>query len=656
MRILEHVLKMALSTPVSFSSNGEYCMYSSPDGVLKVYDTSTSKISQQYTPSSHLTATCTCLSWGPKRPSAKTPKKKKKRKSLSDDSAEQEKNDIVAIGTSSGNILLYSIVKADIQSQLDKGHSESVNDLCWDENQGYLYSCSNDHNVIQWDVSTANVRHKWKADKGSVHSMCLCSSNHLLTAGRSIKLWNVETKELLKTFTGHKTEIFRLLPLPLSADASDSPENMYFLSAAQNDRIINAWQINTSSSDKNSITSFSLPEEPTLLDVCQQSTEQVVMLCAVTRSGQVVIFEHKLNGRLKKPLKPKVLLQVSTSGAKDSLPLPIPILAAQICDQDILIVHGNFLKPTFERVRYNSADPVQCLIREDPRKVSLQTDRSLSKIQTPDVSKDSTVLVPGLMAPSGPSQEPGRRSKRKPSITDMSMEERLNAISVDHPSHPTREPPQADTLARLLTQGLQSQDKKLINNVLMQASEKVVQNTVRKLPIQAIIPLVQELSSRMHTHAQSSSKILRWIKTLLTIHTSYLMTFPDMVENLSTLYQMMDSRTMMFNKLSRLQGKLDLVLSQVTAQDQPEVETESLEQPLLMYQEESSDEDFGLDDFAPTQSDTEDNVDLFDDIEEMDKTPDQQNGDEEEKDSDDDNDDEMEDSPMENGDEEMESE
>lgn len=48
----------------------------------------------------------------------KTPKKKKKRKSLSDDSAEQEKNDIVAIGTSSGNILLYSIVKADIQSQL----------------------------------------------------------------------------------------------------------------------------------------------------------------------------------------------------------------------------------------------------------------------------------------------------------------------------------------------------------------------------------------------------------------------------------------------------------------------------------------------------------------------------------------------------------
>jgi hypothetical protein len=39
-------------------------------------------------------------------------------------------------------------------------------------------------------------------------------------------------------------------------------------------------------------------------------------------------------------------------------------------------------------------------------------------------------------------------------LLQMSMEERLNAISVEHPSHQTREPPQADTLARLLTQGL----------------------------------------------------------------------------------------------------------------------------------------------------------------------------------------------------------
>lgn len=58
-------------------------------------------------------------------------------------------------------------------------------------------------------------------------------------------------------------------------------------------------------------------------------------------------FFHR---RLKKPLKPKVILQVSTPGSKDSVPTPIPILGARICHQDILIVHGNFIKPTFEKV------------------------------------------------------------------------------------------------------------------------------------------------------------------------------------------------------------------------------------------------------------------------------------------------------------------
>ena len=45
-----------------------------------------------------------------------------------------------------------------------------------------------------------------------------------------------------------------------------------------------------------------------------------------------------------------MLLQVTTPGNKEISPTPIPILAAQITDHEILIVHGNFIKPTFEKV------------------------------------------------------------------------------------------------------------------------------------------------------------------------------------------------------------------------------------------------------------------------------------------------------------------
>ena len=58
---------MAVVVLVSFSPNGEYLAYSSPDGVLKLWETTTGKLAQEYTPSSHLSATCSCLQWGPNR-------------------------------------------------------------------------------------------------------------------------------------------------------------------------------------------------------------------------------------------------------------------------------------------------------------------------------------------------------------------------------------------------------------------------------------------------------------------------------------------------------------------------------------------------------------------------------------------------------------
>lgn len=46
----------------------------------------------------------------------------------------------------------------------------------------------------------------------------------------------------------------------------------------------------------------------------------------------------------------------------------------------------------------------------------------------------------------------------------MNMEERLNAISINKPET-LKEPPKADTLVRLLTQGLQSDDKNILKVV-----------------------------------------------------------------------------------------------------------------------------------------------------------------------------------------------
>lgn len=66
-RRVKHVLKMATIIPFAISDNSQYSIYSSPDGVLKLWEADNGVLKQEYTPSAHLSATCTCLSWGPKR-------------------------------------------------------------------------------------------------------------------------------------------------------------------------------------------------------------------------------------------------------------------------------------------------------------------------------------------------------------------------------------------------------------------------------------------------------------------------------------------------------------------------------------------------------------------------------------------------------------
>ncbi|XP_056022071.1 WD repeat-containing protein 43-like [Ostrea edulis] len=592
MRRMKHVLKMAAVIPFAISDNSQYSIYSSPDGVLKLWEADNGVLKQEYTPSAHLSATCTCLSWGPKR-NLDVPGRKKRRKSGG--SAITEQYDLIAVGTTAGSILIYSIVKGDVKTIMEEGHADTVSDVCWHPENNTLFSCSCDRHIIHWDVISGKVKHKWKGDSGSIHSICLCAQNHLLSSGRSIKLWDLETYSVLKKFTGHATEVFRLLPILSSpTELPETPEGAYFLSAALNDRLVNVWHINTSVKDKSSIASFSLPEEPVMLDLRKEQEE--VILAAVTKSGQVNVFVHTMNGKVKKPLKPKVTIQIASSGGNDSIPKPIQILASQLCeDQRLLLVYGNYLKPVFEKLVLDMSSSDVCLIREEPVLSSVKHQAEVSKLKMPGVSNDVTILAPENTVASGPSLKEKR--KRKPSVSDMNMEERLNAISINKPET-SKEPPKADTLVRLLTQGLQSEDKNILKVCILSVY----------LSCEYIY-----IINRIFLYAPTNFSA-RHNTFILTLNGTFwcMFQFPDMVDNLSVLYQSMDSRTKLVDRLSKLKGKLELMLSQIANQaQQGEEDVVPDQRPLLMYQEESSDDDIAVDNLMPDRSDTEDFDDLF---------------------------------------------
>ena len=54
--------------------------------------------------------------------------------------------------------------------------------------------------------------------------------------------------------------------------------------------------------------------------------------------------------RCKKPLKPCVIVQIATEGNNGDVPRQIPVLGASVCGDNVLLVHGHTLKPTFENL------------------------------------------------------------------------------------------------------------------------------------------------------------------------------------------------------------------------------------------------------------------------------------------------------------------
>lgn len=66
--------------------------------------------------------------------------------------------ELLALGTLNGNILLYSVVKSDLYSQLINGHEDRVNDICWLTSNDSIFSCSNDKYVIEWSISTNKIK------------------------------------------------------------------------------------------------------------------------------------------------------------------------------------------------------------------------------------------------------------------------------------------------------------------------------------------------------------------------------------------------------------------------------------------------------------------------------------------------------------------
>ncbi|XP_039898062.1 WD repeat-containing protein 43 [Simochromis diagramma] len=584
----------SLQLPCVFSPKSrQFLALCAQDGRLRIWNTDSKTLHQEYVPSAHLSATCTCIAWGPCRTVKEGPQRKKRK---SEAVQVEEKADLLAMGTAAGTVLIYSTAKGALHCTLDGAHSGGVNCVQWHPEESLLYSGSDDTNIVEWDLQTGKTRSKWKADRAAVTSLCVSPDGKLLlSAGHIIKMWDLDTKEVYRKFTGHSTAV---TTLRFATTRPPDSNGLYFLSGAAHDRLLSVWQVREDGKDKNSVVSFTLTDEPQHIDlVTSNSKEEAVRLAVVCKDGQLHLFEHFLNGPCKKPLSPSCTVQMLDT--KES-PMPIPLLAAVLGadTRTVMLAYGSHLQPVMEKVDINTAERHVCLTRDVQTTLSLSMETTVSKVKTPIVNAKSKVLVPGLPGHKAPLKGTSQASEKRKKDTDtkeMSIAERLGEIDLSTVSEKGASKGTAslttDNFAVLLVQGLESNDASILNKVFQTRKDMVIKKTVARLPLSAVLPLVEELTKRLQGHPFTAVLMVRWLKAVLMHHTSYLASLPDLVTQLGVLYHMIESRVKMFHKLTKLHGKLYLLMTQMATSDSSNVVSDVDHTAKLVYEDESSDED-----------------------------------------------------------------
>ena len=200
-----------------------------------------------------------------------------------------------------------------------------------------------------------------------------------------------------------------------------------------------------------------------------------------------------------------------------------------------------------------------------------------------------------------------------------------------------------------MEQALHSNDDTQLEHCLSTANGdvKLIHATVSRLPTPQVLKFLLKLVAKFEKRPGRAVQLMPWIKASLVLHTSYLMSVPQLVAQLGPVYRVISARLSEFEGLLKLSGRLDLILAQVQRHESAVVESD---EPEVVFDEDleegaEQDEDDDEEEEEEDDDDDEEDEDISDDEDaDLDEDEDDEEnageGGEEEDDEEDDDDEE----------------
>jgi len=551
---------------------------SRPDGCLVIYSSVVGggcKLLHQFSPSTHLTALPTCLAWAGRQEG-----RKKKKKKSQENIPDQNSIDLVAMGTTAGTVLVYSTMQGNMVTSLKTENNTRINSLVWTKSCSTIYAGGEDGSVSLFSIPQQSLITSFTHSPEPVHSLSLNRKENLLAMGsRKIHIWDIPNNKVINTFTGHANPVTRIEIL----------DNFLF-SSSESERVVSVWSLDTS-------TTSTLRVNANVTDMGVHADEEEISIGVLTTEGVMAVLTcsqtSDKSGLVSQPLK--------TVKVKTEQGVTRTVTAVGMVKDKVSIAYGEGMDIVVEQIDIEKLEQNTCLVRE---KVMVRSGQSegVTDVVTPKTDGQVVFLAPGSSLSTGK----GKRKAEKADDDSLPVEERISLLSTDPSTPSTTTTPRTDTLAQLLAQGLHSNDSRILDSVLDRADMELIDNTVKKIPAEAVVPLVAVLQKYIKGRGMVNASHAKWLKAVLTIHTGYLVSVPDCQELLTPLYALLETRTQHYSQVLQLRGKLELLTRQ-TMDRQGDTVVDTEKQALLVYQDESSDElEDVIDDLLVPGSDTDD--------------------------------------------------
>ncbi|KAH6576126.1 hypothetical protein BASA60_004681 [Batrachochytrium salamandrivorans] len=550
---------------------------------------------------------------------------------------------LVSLSLSTGSILIYSVSSGTLLLTLDNGHRAPVAGFVFHPTGRKGYSIGEDGLLVEWDLKKGRSSRTYQSKSKHLSKVAIDSKGMwLAVAANQIELISISSMTLAKTFSGHATSVIQL--------EFDSKSESIF-SAARDDRFISQWSLESTGV---------LPKVYTVdSPVSFLAYSSKGFFLAQLTSGAVNIW--KTTDKMDTAAPSSAKKQKNKPAVAHSADSVITLTHTDTASKSPVLIHnatfiwivfkwsmehicGHFLKlcrynlwwlvPHFLFSRWpfttDSGDiiPEISLARNpDPPFAKAGAKGAAPKSGAPINVLGSLDMVP--VAESSPLYSGGNSKHVLPLESEdasTTLEDRVRALdaSLSHdskqgntlgenggsgnpatPNSTQRKQATPISVQQMLSQAIQSGDIQMLEKALEIQDKKMIFATVKRLSPTQVIALLDLIVVRLQRRPARAVFLIEWVRSVLILHSAYLLSVPNLSLRLGSLYRTLDTRHQALSKLTRLFGRLDLAVSQIDSRRTTPVEPDA--DAVVVYDDE--DEGDGDEEEEDDESESDDEFD-----------------------------------------------